>query len=118
MADNNPVVTIELDRVRELRLSHKSLKRWSAYTGKSISSMNTDIMKPEEAEVLMYFMLEKDAEAHGETLSMEQMEDLLDMAPLGVVYEKMGEAVEAAFPDQRGNSKNAKRATAGTGKNA
>ena len=49
---------------------------------------------------------------------MEQMEDLLDMVPIGVVYEKMGEAVEAAFPDQRGNSKNAKRATTGTGKNA
>lgn len=121
MADKNPVVMIRLDRDRELRFSHKSMKRWSAYTGKSIADMNTDLMGPEEVEVLMYFMLEKDAADHGETLEMSQMEDLLDMAPLGVVYEKLGEAMEAAFPDKPDksvNQKNGKREAAGTGRNA
>ena len=118
MVEKNPVVMISLDRDRELRFSHKSMKRWSAYTGKSIASMNTDTMGPEEVEALMYFMLEKDAADHGETLEMSQMEDLLDMAPLGVVYEKLNEAMEAAFPDQGDNLKNGKRAASGTGRNA
>lgn len=116
--DNNPVVTIELDRVRELRFGHKAMKRWSAYTGRSIDSLDTDAFKPEDIEPLMYFMLEKDALDHGEQLKMESMEDLLDMIPLGVMYAKLSEAMEAAFPPaDGGTTKNANRA-AGTGKKA
>lgn len=119
MTDNNTTVTIELDRVRELRFSHRAMKRWSAHTGKSIAELDTSVLSPAEVEVLLYFMLEKDAEDHGETLELAQMEALLDMVPLGVVYGKLSDAMAAAFPEQAVGAppKNAKRA-AGTGKNA
>lgn len=121
--DNNPVVTIELDRIRELRFGHKAMKRWAAYTGKSIGDVEAAVLHPEEIEPLLFFMLEQDAAAHGETLRMEQMEDLLDLVPPGVVYEKLSEAMSAAFPSpaddgEPQSAKNAKRAAAGTGKKA
>lgn len=112
--DKNSVVTIQLDRVRMLWFGHKAMKRWTAHTGKSMMDLNTNDLTPEEVEVLLFFMLEKDAQAHGEDLKLEQMEDLLDMAPLGIVYQKLGEAVEAAFPEAS-NEKNRNRAAAGIG---
>lgn len=116
--EHNDVVTIKLDRVRELHFGHKAMKRWSAHVGKGIGEIDTDSMGPEDIEVLLYFMLERDAKEHGETLALDQMEDLLDLAPLGTVYAKVGEAMEAAFPELTVNEKNAKRAAAGTGKKA
>ena len=116
--DNNPVVTIELDRVRELRFGHKAMKRWSAYTGRSVDSLDTEAFRPDDIEPLMYFMMEKDAIDHGEQLKMEDMENLLDMVPLGVLYAKFKEAMEAAFPPADvGTTKNANR-SAGIGKKA
>lgn len=117
MVENNAVVTIELDRIRELRFSHKAIKRWSAYTGKRFSDIDSSALGPEEIEVLMYFMMEKDAAEHGEDLKMSDMEDLLDMVPLGTVYEKLSEAMEAAFPKVE-KGKNAKRAGSSTGINS
>lgn len=121
--DNNPVVTIELDRIRELRFGHKAMKRWAAYTGKSIQDVETAVFRPDEIEPLLFFMLEQDAIAHGETLNMEQMEDLLDLVPPGLVYEKLSEAMNAAFPGASDETdpqtaKNAKRAADGTGRKA
>ena len=111
-------MTIELDRIRELRLGHKAMKRWSAYTGKPLDELESAMRSPDGIESLLFFMLEKDAADHGETLEMERMEDLLDMVPLGVIYEKVSQAVQAAFPDnEESNEKNAPRA-AGTGKKA
>lgn len=117
MAENNAVVTIELDRIRELRFSHKAIKRWSSYTGKRFSDIDSSALGPEEIEVLLYFMLEKDAADHGEDLKMSDVEDLLDMVPLGTVYAKLSEAMEAAFPKAE-KGKNAKRAENLTGTNS
>lgn len=118
MIENNTVVTIELDRIRELRFSHKAMKRWSAHTGKSITKMDTETIGPEDIEILMFYMLEKDAESHGEKLQLSEMEDLLDMVPVGVVYAKLSEAMAAAFPENKADEKNAKRAESLTGKNS
>lgn len=115
--DKSPTVMIKLDRLRELRCSHKAMKRWSAYTGKSINALDTEALDPEGVEVLMFFMLEADAKEHGEILKLEQMEELLDMVPLGVVYSKLGEAVTAAFSVED-NTKNSERAASGAGKKA
>jgi len=127
MKENNPTVMLTLDRPRELRFGHRAMKRWAAYTGKSVAELETTVTNPVDAEILLFFMLEQDAAAHNEALDMGQMEDLLDMAPLGVIYEKLSEAVNAAFPDageaakahRAGTAeKNVGRAEAGTGKNA
>lgn len=115
MAENNTTVTIKLDRIRELRFSHKAIKRWSAHTGKRFSDLDSSALDPEEIEELMYFMLEQDAAGHGEDLKLSDMEDLLDMVPLGTVYEKLSEAMEAAFPK---TEKNGKRAGNSTGTNS
>ena len=118
MKHNKATVTIELDRVRELWFGHRAMKRWSAYTGKSLDELETSMKSPEGIEILLYFMLEKDAASQGEALKMESMEDLMDLVPIGIIYEKISQAIQAAFPDSNGiNEKNVIRA-AGTGKKA
>lgn len=97
--DKNPVVMIELDRPRLLWFGHKAMKRWTAHTGRPITELNTSDMRPEDVEVLLFFMLQKDAQMHGEDLKLADMEDLLDEVPLGILYQKLGEAVAAAFPE-------------------
>ena len=118
MKENNPTVMLTLDRPRELRFGHRAMKRWAAYTGKSVAELETTVTNPVDAEILLFFMLEQDAAAHNEAL---------DMGQIGVIYEKLSEAVNAAFPDagkaakahRAGTAeKNVGRAEAGTGKNA
>ncbi len=118
MKDNNQVVTIELDRIRELWFGHKAMKRWAAYTGKSIQDIESAVTNPEEIESLMYFMLEKDALANGEKLEMDQMENLLDLAPIGEIYEKLSQAVMSAFPTSKSENEKNESGAAGTGKKA
>lgn len=118
MKENNTTVMIELDRVRELRFSHKAMKHWAAFTGKTLGEIEAATQSPEELEKVVFFMLEQDAVDHGEVLRMEQMEDLLDSVSLGMLYEKVGEAITAAFPQAETSEKNAKRAASGIGKKA
>lgn len=98
---NNGIVSIKLDRVRFLRFGHKAMKRWSAYTGQDVTQINTEKFTPEDMEVLLYFMLEADAKAHNEELKIEDMEELLDLAPLGDVYKALGDTMTAAFPEAK-----------------
>ena len=71
MKENNPTVMLTLDRPRELRFGHRAMKRWAAYTGKSVAELETTVMNPVDAEILLFFMLEQDAAAHNEALDME-----------------------------------------------
>jgi hypothetical protein len=97
MANNNDVVIIELDKKRELRFGHKALKRMSATTGKSVEEME-DEMDFEELEQIFFYGLEKDAKANGETLTLEDMEDILDCAPsYQYLMDKFQEAIKIAM---------------------
>lgn len=99
VADGNDSIIIDLDRPRELKLGHKALKRFSALTGCSMKDMEREISHYDKLACLMYVMLAVDAEKHGEQLTPEQVDELLEDMP---VYQQMalvGRAIEMAFVD-------------------
>jgi len=92
---NNDVVIINLDRPRELRYGHKALKTLVALTGKSLEEIESAGFDDLElVEKLTFCGLLSDAKRNGETLNLDQMEDLLDCAPS---YKHIVESVTAAF---------------------
>lgn len=101
----NDVVIIELDRPRELRYGHKALKTLSALTGKTLDELETDDgFDLEQLEKFLYCGLLSDARKNGETLTLEQMEDLLDEAPsFNYLTDKMTEAMSKSFGVTEGN---------------
>lgn len=97
--NNNDVVILHLDRPREVRFGHKALKTLIAITGKSLESLDESEISLEDIEKFMYCGLLYDARKNGETLTLEQMEDLLDMAPK---YTDIVEAMSKAFEISNG----------------
>jgi hypothetical protein len=119
--DKNDIVIINLDRPRQLWFGHKAIKTLGALTGKDFDEMEGDF-NLEEVEKIMYCLLLKDAKENGETLKLEDMEDLLDYVPFGVVVEKMQEAMNKGmgnFGDTQGKNSQGIAAveTSGVGKN-
>lgn len=103
----NDVVMVELDRPRELRFGHRALKQILALTGKDIDAFDLDNIDLGEIEKIMYCGLLYDAKQHGETLKLEDMEDLLDQAPSVSYYiQKMQEALSIAFGSLGGTEGN------------
>jgi len=97
---NNDVVYIQLDRPRQLRFGHSALKRLTALTGKSMEQIDNGF-DLEDLEKVLYAGLLYDARQNGETLLLEQMEELLDQAPsYQHILDKMNEAFTAAFGKQ------------------
>ncbi len=92
LPDENDTVIIELDRPRELKLGHKALKRFSALTGKSLAELEEAIQHYDVMAALMYVMLAVDAEKHGEDLTPDQVDDLLEDVP---IYQQMALATKA-----------------------
>lgn len=91
----NDVVIIKLDRERELRFGHKALKKLVALTGKDLVTIEQEgFADLELVEKMIYCGLLSDAKKHGETLKLEDMEDLLDQAPS---YKHIVESVQKAF---------------------
>lgn len=89
------VVFLHLDRPRELRFGHKALKQIVALTGKTLEEIeNSGFNDFDLIEKLIYCGLLKDAQENGETLKLEDMEDLLDKAPN---YLHIVQAVQKAF---------------------
>lgn len=104
MKNNNDVVIIELDRPRELRFGHKALKTYQAISGKAIEELGQDFSL-DEVEKLMYCALLADARKNGETLKLEDMEDLLDLTTYEEIMEKMTDALQQSFgklPNHKG----------------
>lgn len=96
MKHNNKVF-ITLDRPRELWFGHKAQKCMQAMFALNPEELDTRHMNPEVTERVMYAMLLRDAEAHGEQLKLEDMEALLDHARPGKIIRKINEALVAAF---------------------
>lgn len=99
LPDENDTVIIELDRPRELKLGHKALKRFSALTGKSMVELQEAVQHYDVLTCLMYVMLAVDAEKHGEELTPEQVDDLLEDVPIYQQVQLAGKAIEVAFND-------------------
>lgn len=92
------VVILNLDRPRELRFGHKALKQLKALTGLNLLDIERQLtegdLDPEVLEKMVYAGLQQDARNHGETLSLEQVEELLDQVP---AYIDVVTAVAKAF---------------------
>lgn len=96
--ENNSVVLIKLDRMRELRYGHKALKQMTALTGKGLSDFSMENFDLNELEKILYCGLLSDARKNNEELKLEEMEDLLDEAEsFQYLVEKMEEAFTKAF---------------------
>ena len=76
--ENNDTVILELDRPRELRLTHKVMKRFCAATGTRLSDIETTVDDYDNMTQLIYEML-------------------LDRVPIGTILKKGAEAVKAGF---------------------
>ena len=97
MVNKNDVVIIELDRPREIRFGHKALKTYQALSGKSIEEIGQGGFDFADIERLVYAGLLSDAHKHGETLTIEQIEDLLDDHDIQDTISKMSTALAQAF---------------------
>lgn len=99
VVDENDTIIIELDRPRELNLSHKAMKRFSALTGCSMTEMEEEVSRYDKLTCLLYVMLAVDAEKHDETLTPEQVDDLLEKVPVNQLVKLAIRAIQAAFDD-------------------
>jgi len=78
--DKNPDVMIVLDKPRFVRFGHKSLKKLSVLVGKNLAKMDENEFDLGEIEKVMYCGLMADAKENNEELTLEMIEDLLDLA--------------------------------------
>lgn len=98
MSDKNDIVIINLDRPRLLWFGHKALKTLSAMTGKGLESFaEMDDMDFEDIEKVLYCGLLTDAKKNNEVLKLEDMEELLDLAPFSEIIDKMEKALSVSF---------------------
>lgn len=97
MAKNNDVVIINLDRPRELRFGHKALKTFQAISGIGLDEIGKGGYDLDTIEKLIYCGLLSDGKKHGDSLKLEDLEDLLDEIPLQEMIDKMTAALNNAF---------------------
>lgn len=90
---NNDFVMINLDKPRQLRLSHKVQKTIKALTGKSLFQLDIGAVDPDDMEKCMFAALSKD----DPELTLERVADLMDEATYGDVCMAFIEAVQAAL---------------------
>lgn len=105
MAKNNDVIILNLDRPRELRFGHKALKTYQAISGVGLDEIGKGGFDLDNIEKLIYCGLLSDGRKNGDTLNLDQMEDLLDEVPLQDLIDKMTEALNASFgtdPNMKG----------------
>ena len=96
--DKNTTVVINLDRPRFVRFGHKALKQLSVLTGKKLDQMDENDFDLADLEKIMWCGLKADAKENGETLKIEDMEDLLDSAEsFSDIMEAMNEALAKLF---------------------
>lgn len=96
--ETNDLVVINLDRPRFLRFGHKALKQLTLLTGTNLDKMDESDFGLEEVEKVIWCGLQQDAKEHGENLSLDQMEDLLDLAgSYTEILEAMHMGLEQAF---------------------
>lgn len=95
--NDNDTVIIILDKPRELRLRHSVLKKFLAAHKTDIEHMEDVLQGYDATSDLLLLMLQAD----DPEITEEKLDELLD-APgvkLGYVFEKVAEALYAAFDD-------------------
>ena len=97
----NRLVILQADRPRVLKASHKALKMISKMLKKSIDEVEIDGADFDVIEKVVYCLCLKDAQKNGETLTLEQMEDILDAVETEQeIIDAVADAFSAAFPEK------------------
>ena len=100
-------VILNADRPRVLKANHKALKMITKMTGKGLDEVDGIGGDFEAIEQIAYCLMLRDAQKHGETLTLEQVEDILDEVETEQeIIDAISDAFEAAFPDKE-QAKNA-----------
>ena len=94
--ENNDVVILELDRPRELRLTHKVLKRFCAKHKIRLSDLSIATDNYDTLIDLLLTMLQRE----DPSLTAAQLDDMLDEIPFVKIVRSVGKAIEAAFPEE------------------
>ena len=107
--EKSDLIVINLDRPRELKFGYKALKMLTAM-GIDFEKMDTASFDFGDLEKIYFCGLLSDSKEHGEVLKLEDVEDLLDLAPFKELVEKMQEAFKASFGEApEVDEKNSKR---------
>lgn len=105
----NPTRTVILnaDRPRVLKANHKALKMITKMTGKGLDEMDSIGGDFEVIDKIAYALMLRDAQKNGETLTIEQVEDILDEVETEKeIFDAISDAFEAAFPEKKDPVKN------------
>lgn len=78
--NNNPYRTVVLhaDRPRVLRLGYKAMKFMQSLSDNALTEMEKNDVNFDMLEQLYYCLLLDDAKEHGEDLTLDKVEDILD----------------------------------------
>ena len=108
-------VTLEIDKPRTLRYGMNALVKIEEMLGKSITKLDLDNISIKDLRTIVYAGLFHE----DNTLSPEKVGELIDEhSEIGVVAEKLGEAVTLAFGKGKVKTKKLKAAESGTGTNS
>ena len=109
MKDNNDTVFINLDKPRELRLTHSVLKKFAAKKDVSVDNVD-EVMAGYSGMIdLIYEMLLRD----DPDLTPEKFDELLDMVTIKEIMDAGNAAVAASFGSAEGANSGNPPAAAG-----
>ena len=106
---NNDIVIMELDRPRELRLTHKVLKRFSAKEKLSLTKIPEAMEDYNRLTDLVCMMLQAD----DPSLTQEQCDELLEEIPVVEIVKKASEAIAAGLGAEEEKPENEENAEEG-----
>lgn len=92
------MVILHLDKPRELKFSHKAIQKFSALTRTPLTELKEAVTRYDLMAAAVYCMLS----AADETLTPEQVDDMLERLPPLKVYTAAVEAVSEALDDGEG----------------
>ena len=101
MKDNNDTVFINLDKPRELRLTHSVLKKFAAKKGVTVDDIDTVLSGYTGMVDLIYEMLLR----NDPDLTPEAYEELLDMVTIKEIMDAGRAAVTASFGPAEGSQR-------------
>lgn len=101
--DQNDVLVLELDRPREIRLSHRALKRFSALTKCSVADMEAEIQHYDQLTCLLWVMVtDEQVDRKEEIMTPDELDALLNKSKYKIsdLMKICSQAIKAAFEDE------------------
>lgn len=93
---HNDAVSLELGgRLWELKLTHKAMKLFTNTTRVPVTRMDEAVARYDYLVYLLFCMLH----VQDPRVTTQQLDEWLEEIPLGEIYNKVAEALAAAFPE-------------------